>query len=165
MDGQNPAPPKKPRKDNSPRKYQQLLVSHGFNVVQDFVHPQYHLFDGSIQWSSHVKELLSNPRTMNLLGSTLGFYLSVEPAPGSLLGAAPWRKSPNRPKNISRENQQTWHMTFSREPRQEAFGGDTSSYLRFATQEREREGDGGRESEKLTCSRLLRCPCVRTMTQ
>ena len=36
------APPKKPWNDLIPqRKYQQTIVSHGFNVVQDFVHPQY----------------------------------------------------------------------------------------------------------------------------
>ena len=39
--GRNPAPPNKSRKDDSPRKYQPKMVSHGFKVVQDFVHPQY----------------------------------------------------------------------------------------------------------------------------
>ena len=40
VDGQNPAPPKKPWNDIL-YKYHQAIVSHGFKVVQDFVHPQH----------------------------------------------------------------------------------------------------------------------------
>ena len=32
---------RKPWNDDSPCKYHPTMVSHGFNVVQDFVHPQY----------------------------------------------------------------------------------------------------------------------------
>ena len=60
--GRNPAPPKKPRKDDSPRKYQQKMVSHGFKVVQDFVHPQYH---------THWMGLIT-PETDTFAGRPLG---------------------------------------------------------------------------------------------
>ena len=40
-DGQNPAPPKRPWQDDSSVDSQQAMVSHGFRVVQDFVHLQY----------------------------------------------------------------------------------------------------------------------------
>ena len=40
VDGRNPAPPKKPCNDDSPVNTNKLMVSHGFNMVEDFVHPQ-----------------------------------------------------------------------------------------------------------------------------
>ena len=39
VDGRNPAPPKKPWNDDSPRTYQQTMVSHGFQVVRNGFRP------------------------------------------------------------------------------------------------------------------------------
>ena len=41
VDGRNPAPPRKSENDDSPVNTNKQMVSHGFKVVQDFVHPQY----------------------------------------------------------------------------------------------------------------------------
>ena len=41
LDGRNPAPPKQSWNDDPPVYVKQTVVPHGFNLVQDFVHPQY----------------------------------------------------------------------------------------------------------------------------
>ena len=57
VDGRNPAPRKNPWNDDSPVKNQQIMVSNGFKVVQDFVHPQYVLFPSNILHVAHIPEL------------------------------------------------------------------------------------------------------------
>ena len=64
MDEIHFAPPKKPSgMSRFPCKYQQAMASHGFKVVQDFVHPQYVPQLGShLGYTENIRLWLSKPR-------------------------------------------------------------------------------------------------------